>query len=68
MWVEVNFEDSSTKKFPKSNDTTVADLLQKIETKMHIKSDFDSFALYDSYVLDGYQYGLIIFKKMNKYV
>lgn len=55
--IDVHFEDSSTKKFPCTPETTTAELLQKIHTKMHIKSDFESFALYDSFVCDGYQYG-----------
>lgn len=61
--IEVHFEDASKKKFAWSEETTVAELLQKIEQKMHIKSDFDSFALYTSFVQDGYQYGLFILYK-----
>ena len=57
-FVEVRFEDNSAKKFPWTAELTVEELLQKIFQKMYIKTDMDSFALFDSWIQDGYQYGL----------
>ncbi|KAH7817987.1 putative talin [Monocercomonoides exilis] len=53
--IDVHFEDSSTKKFVISDETTVGELVQKIAQKMQITVDVESFALYESTIIDGNQ-------------
>ena len=53
--IDIHFEDSSTKKFVVSPDTTVAELLRRIEQKMHLNTDLESFALFESRTSRGKQ-------------
>ena len=55
--IDIHFEDSSTKKFVISPDVTVGELVRKIEAKMHLTTDLDSFALFESRTVGGTQVG-----------
>lgn len=56
--IDVHFEDSSTKKFFIYEEMTVGDLVRKVELKMSLKHDLDSFALFLQKKVDGKTYGL----------
>ena len=56
--IDVHFEDSSTKKFVISDDTTVGELIRKIQNKMFLKHDLDSFALFESSMIEGNKVGM----------
>ncbi|KAK2945631.1 hypothetical protein BLNAU_19428 [Blattamonas nauphoetae] len=51
--IEIHFCDKSVKKLVASEETTVKDLLQKIEQKMALTVDLDSFALYEETTVNG---------------
>ena len=57
--IDVHFEDSSTKKFVITEETTVAELVKKINQKMHLSYDLDSFALFESYTVGGKIMGIV---------
>jgi len=46
-FVTVLFEDHSEKKFAITEDTTVAQLIQKVATKLDLRNDIESFGIYE---------------------
>jgi hypothetical protein len=57
--IEIRFEDDSAKKFVITDETTVQELIQKIEQKLYLQADLDSFALYDSFTKKDIKTGFI---------
>ncbi|KAA6396229.1 MAG: hypothetical protein EZS28_008242 [Streblomastix strix] len=51
--IEVNFCDRSIKKFVSTPETTVGELVQKIQQKMYLDKDIESFGLFEAKIVDG---------------
>ncbi|KAA6390599.1 MAG: hypothetical protein EZS28_013878 [Streblomastix strix] len=53
--IDVHFEDQSTKKFVIAEEATVGELVKKIQQKLYLECDADSFALFEETVSGGHK-------------